>query len=105
MFYYRILRVIVVIFFLNSCSNQKEIESKRKEPSSSFLSVIINQSPEDKVSHEKMIETLSEIKKSTNDKNKYLGDRRARQVRDIINKADSQTPVSYTHLRAHETAS
>ena len=92
MFYYRILKVILAIFFLNSCSKQKEIESKRNESSPSSLSVIVNQAPEDKVSHAKMIETLSEIKKSTNDKNKYLGDRRARQVRDIINKADSQTP-------------
>ena len=92
MFYYRILRVIVVLFFLNSCSKQKEIESKRNEPSPSSLSVIVNQTPEDKVSHAKMIEILSEIKKSTNDKNKYLGDSRARQVRDIINNADSQTP-------------
>ena len=37
-----------------------------------------------------MLNALSIIKLSTNDKNKYLGDLRARQIRDVLNKTKSE---------------
>ena len=87
MFYRQILGAILLVFSFGACGKQKEINEEntsKSKPSSVFVS----QSQEDKDSHKKMLNALSIIKLSTNDKNKYLGDLRARQVRDVLNKTE-----------------
>ena len=77
--------VIIFLIFLNSCNKGKNIQSNVQLSKNS--KTIIDQTPIDKESHQKMVAALAAIKDSTNDKNKYLGDRRARQIREIIKNA------------------
>ena len=89
MFYRQILGAILLVFSFGACGKKKEINeenSSKSKPSS----VVVSQSQEDKDSHKKMLNALSIIKQSTNDKNKYLGDLRARQIRDVLNKTKSE---------------
>ena len=89
MFYRQILGAILLVFSFGACGKQKEIN---EENTSKFKpsSVFVSQSQEDKDSHKKMLDALSIIKLSTNDKNKYLGDLRARQVRGLLYQTKSE---------------
>ena len=82
--------VIIFLIFLNSCNKGKNIQSNVQLSKNS--KTIIDQTPIDKESHQKMVAALAAIKDSTNDKNKYLGDRRARQIREIIKNAGLKSP-------------
>ena len=93
-FVFPLVGVISILLFLNACNKGRQIGPNIQSPNNSQ---IIIQTPADKESHQKMLIALKAIKESTNDKNKYLGDRRARQVREIIKNSDSES-VSYTHL-------
>ena len=81
--------VISILIFLNACNKGREMEPNIKPPNNSQ---IIIQTPADIESHQKMLIALKAIKESTNDENKYLGDRRARQVREIIKNTSPESP-------------
>ena len=88
-FVFPLVGVLSILIFLNACNKGREMEPNIKPPNNSQ---IIIQTPADIESHQKMLIALKAIKESTNDKNKYLGDRRARQVREIIKNSDSESP-------------
>ena len=88
-FVFPLVGVISILLFLNACNKGRQIGPNIQSPNNSQ---IIIQTPADKESHQKMLIALKAIKESTNDKNKYLGDRRARQVREIIKNTSSESP-------------